>query len=39
MRCHIASALLLTFAISTSSTIAADNTLTPAEQKAGSTLR
>ena len=35
MRCHIASALLLTFAISTSSTIAADNTLTPAEQKAG----
>jgi hypothetical protein len=35
MRCHIASALLLTFAISTSSTIAADNTLTPTEQKAG----
>jgi len=35
MRCHTASALLLTFAISTSSTIAADNTLTPTEQKAG----
>jgi hypothetical protein len=35
MRRHIATALLLTFALSTASAIAADNTLTPAEKKAG----
>ena len=35
MRCHFASALLLTFVMSTTSSFAADNSLTDAEKQAG----
>jgi hypothetical protein len=35
MRCHLASALLLTFVMSTTSSFAADNSLTDAEKQAG----